>query len=121
MHQWNSEKKQRTFQNAHAGLGVLPLTLLDICILRICFLTSFDRLGTGNVICSGQTGESWQVTECRQPVAPSPHSPPPPSLKSYKILQLSQRSEEAIHVTGITQLRIGNSKLKKEEMFVAVN
>ena len=121
MHQWNSEKKQCTFPNSQwAAHSLLSQYLYSSDLLFS--ESSFDRLGTGNVICylpgvlSVQTGESWPVTECRQAAPP----PLPPSLKSYKILQLSQRSEETIHVTRITQLWIETSKLQKN-LFAAVN
>ena len=50
MHQWNSEKKQRTFQN---GQWATVSGSLDIFILlTYCLkLSSIDRLGTGNLIC----------------------------------------------------------------------
>ena len=53
MHQWNSEKKQRTFQNSRWAGRVYygPNSSRYLYSSDIFTESSFDRLGTGNVIC----------------------------------------------------------------------
>ena len=84
MHQWNSEKKQRTFQNSRWAGRVYsgPNSNLDICILLICFTeSSFDRLGTGNVICylPGVLSLARRETP-GQSLNVATQSPPPPPV-----------------------------------------